>query len=159
MKHYVNGLIVGNIGAIHIPACGEQTVTAEWTVPTEMTLIQMASHQHRLGTYANIELVRARRNAGAALREHRLGAPGVVLAERGKGLALTKGDKMRITCQLEEHRRPRSPFGPETTDEMCFILGFYYRDERQRADRVDDVPAVADGHPLPAAARRRHRVS
>jgi hypothetical protein len=35
---------------------------------------------------------------------------------------------MRITCTWHNTDDHEVVFGPKTTDEMCFILGFYYRD-------------------------------
>jgi hypothetical protein len=57
VQHHAQGLIVGNTAGIAVPAGGDQTLTAEWTAPVDLTLIELQTHQHRLGTYANIELV------------------------------------------------------------------------------------------------------
>jgi hypothetical protein len=65
IKHYAEALTFGNMTAIHIPAGGDQTITAEWTTPIDLTIIHLATHQHKLGTYANIELVSADGDAGA----------------------------------------------------------------------------------------------
>lgn len=136
VKHYANGLIIGNITAIKIPAGGEQTLTAEWTAPVDMTLIQLATHQHRLGTYANIEMVRAGGTPELLYENTDWEHPASYWPNGGKGLALTAGDKMRITCTWQNTDDHEVVFGPETTDEMCFILGFYYRDD-------DSVPIVS----------------
>lgn len=57
VKHHAQGLIVGNSTAIHIPARGDQTISAGWTAPIDLTLVEIATHQHRLGMYGNIEIV------------------------------------------------------------------------------------------------------
>jgi hypothetical protein len=57
VKHYAHGLIAGNMAGINVPAGGDQTMTAEWTAPVGLSLIAFSTHQHRLGTYANIEHV------------------------------------------------------------------------------------------------------
>ena len=44
------------------------------------------------------------------------------------GLRLTKGRKMRVTCTWHNTEAHEVRFGPETTDEMCFAIGFFYRD-------------------------------
>jgi len=129
VKHYANGLVVGNISAIKIPAGGEQTMTAEWTLPVDMTVIQLATHQHRLGTYANIEMVRAGGTPELPYENTDWEHPASYWPNGGKGLALTKGDKMRITCRWHNTDDHEVVFGSETTDEMCFILGFFYRDD------------------------------
>src|SRR5262249_36407624 len=55
IKHYAEGLTFGNTFGIHIPAGGDQTITVEWTAPINLTIIHLATHQHRLGTYARID--------------------------------------------------------------------------------------------------------
>ncbi len=127
VRHHAQGLIVGNITDIHIPAGGDKTITAEWTSPLDLTLIHLATHQHRLGTYANIEIV----------------APDGVTRDKvyenddwqhphpfwpTPPIRLVKGQKMRITCTWHNTDDHEVDFGVKTTDEMCFILGFYYRD-------------------------------
>ena len=132
VKHYAQGLIVGNAGDIAVPAGGQQTLTAEWTAPVNLNIIQLATHQHRLGTYANIELVEA---DGVTINriyenydwEH---PHSPVLKPI---LRLEKGRKMRITCKWHNTDDHVVHFGGETTDEMCFILGFYYRDDGDTA--------------------------
>src|SRR4029450_8810704 len=59
IQHYAQALTFGNMFGIHIPAGGDQTLTAEWTVPVALTIIHLATHQHRLGTYANNDVVPA----------------------------------------------------------------------------------------------------
>ena len=137
VQHVAQGLIVGNISDIDIPAGGDQTLTAEWTAPVDLVLIELATHQHRLGVYANIEIA------------HGEGAPELMYENRDwqhppsfwplGGLRLAKGDRMRITCQWHNTDDHPVGFGPKTTDEMCFILGFYYRDSG------DTEPVVGGG--------------
>src|SRR4029450_6207461 len=50
IEHYAQALTFGNMFGIHIPAGGDQTLTAEWTVPVPLTIIHLSTHQHRLGT-------------------------------------------------------------------------------------------------------------
>ncbi|HJQ84781.1 MAG TPA: hypothetical protein VKA21_11935 [Candidatus Binatia bacterium] len=126
VKHLAEGLIAGNSAAIRVPAGGDQTITAEWTAPADLNLIQLATHQHRLGTYANIELVNPD------------GTPRLIYENTNwqhpkpywpaQPIRLAQGEKIRITCRWHNTDDHEVRFGPETTDEMCFILGFYYRD-------------------------------
>ena len=125
VKHEAQGLIAGNITGIHIPAGGDQTLTAEWTAPVNVNLVYLATHQHRLGTYANIQMVDA---AGP----HTIYENTDWMHPRSYWpkpvIHLAKGDKMRITCTWHNTDDHEVTFGVKTTDEMCFILGFYYRD-------------------------------
>jgi len=43
-------------------------------------------------------------------------------------IRLAQGDRMRISCTWHNTDDHDVAFGPKTTDEMCFILGFYYRE-------------------------------
>ncbi len=127
IRRHAEGFIIGNATAIAVPAGSDQTITAEWTAPVNLTLIELATHQHRLGTYANIQFVNAD------------GAPQIVYENRdwehppswwpNPSVRLAKGEKMRITCTWHNTGDHVVRFGPKTTDEMCFILGFYYRDD------------------------------
>jgi len=139
VKHHAQGLIAGNMSEINVPAGGDQTITAEWTAPVDLTLIHLATHQHQLGTYANIELVapdgvqRIYENFDWQHPQGYWPNPAIRLAA---------GQKMRITCTWHNPGERAVRFGPETTDEMCFILGFYYRD--------DETAPVAAGQCVPA---------
>jgi Copper type II ascorbate-dependent monooxygenase, C-terminal domain len=128
VRHYAHGLIIGNSGKIAIPAAGDQTLTAEWTAPVPVTLIQLATHQHKLGTYANIEIVAPDGVTRTKIYENTDWQHPRPLWPN-PSIRLEKGQKMRITCQWHNPGDHPVYFGPETTDEMCFILGFFYRDD------------------------------
>lgn len=125
--HRAEGLIIGNTFDIHIPPGGEQTLTAEWTAPVDLTLIQLSTHQHRLGTYANIELVAPDGVTRSKIYENDSWEHPWPYWPK-PAIHLVKGQKMRITCRWHNTDDHEVRFGAETTDEMCFILGFYYRD-------------------------------
>ena len=127
VKHYAEGLIAGNAANINIPAGGEQTLTAEWTAPVNLNVVQLATHQHRLGTYANIELVTPDGTPQKIYENEEWQHPHSYWPD--PPIRLAKGGKMRITCTWRNTDTHAVRFGPETTDEMCFILGFYYRDD------------------------------
>ena len=130
VKHRAEGLIVGNITDIRIPAGGEQTLTAEWTAPVNLTLVQLSTHTHRLGTYGNIEIVEPDGVTRKMVYENE---DWQHPWSYWPNLRLEKGRKMRITCKWRNTDDHAVHFGPETTDEMCFILGFYYRDDGDTA--------------------------
>ncbi len=142
VHHHAQGLIVGNMTAINVPAGGDQTITAEWTAPVEMTLIQLATHQHRLGTYANIEIVHPDGVTRDNVYENTDWEHPWAFWPEG-GIHLDAGQKMRITCTWHNTDSHAIHFGPKTTDEMCFILGFYYRPG-------DSTDPVGGGQCLPA---------
>jgi hypothetical protein len=138
IEHYAEALTFGNMTGIHIPAGGEQTLTAEWTTPITLTIIHLATHQHRLGTYADIQIC----SADGATREklvetHDWEHPSSVWPPGG--IRLEKGRRLRITCTWRNTTDADVTFGPETTDEMCFAIGFFYR------DAGDTTPVVGSG--------------
>lgn len=127
VQHIAEGMIVGNTKDIAIPAGGDQTITAEWTAPVDLNLVQLATHQHRLGTYANVEIVEPDGVTVTRIYENEdWEHPHNFWPQ--PALRLAKGQKMRITCSWHNTDDHMVHFGPETTDEMCFILGYYYRD-------------------------------
>jgi hypothetical protein len=143
VKHHAEGLIAGNMSGIDIPAGGDQTITAEWTAPVTINIVYLATHQHRLGTYANIELVDANGTPQTIYENYSWQHPASLWP--ATPLRLAKGDKMRITCTWHNTDDHLVRFGPTTTDEMCFILGFYYRDD-------GDTAPVGFGECLPATS-------
>jgi Copper type II ascorbate-dependent monooxygenase, C-terminal domain len=131
VKHIAEGMIAGNMGDINIPAAsaegpGTQTLTAEWTAPLNLNIVFLQTHQHQLGTYGNIELVE-NGTPRKIYENFRWEHPRSYWPR--EPLRLAKGDKMRITCTWENPNSVPVHFGENTTDEMCFILGFFYRDD------------------------------
>jgi hypothetical protein len=128
VEHYVHGLIIGNMAGINIPANGTQTITAEWTAPVNMNFALLTTHQHRLGTYANIELFDETNTTKTVIYEnYEWEHPDNLWPQ--PALRMVKGQKIRITCTWDNTDPVPIRFGPNTTDEMCFILGFFYRDK------------------------------
>ena len=126
VKHHAEGLAIGNSTDIHIPAGGDQTLTVEWPAPADFTAIHLSTHQHRLGTHATIDLVSADGASSEPLVDT-LDWEHPQSAKLGSGRLITKGQKLRITCTWHNTDDHEVRFGPLTTDEMCFIIGFYYR--------------------------------
>jgi Copper type II ascorbate-dependent monooxygenase, C-terminal domain len=126
VRHHAEGLTFGTIDGISIPAGGDQTLTAEWTTPINLTLVNLTTHQHRLGTYANIELVTTDGGREMLVETFDWEHPSSVWPTGG--IRLEKGRKVRVTCSWRNTDARTVRFGPETTDEMCFAIGFFYRD-------------------------------
>jgi hypothetical protein len=127
VKHYAEGLTFGNSFDIHIPAGGGQTLTAEWTVPMDITLIHISTHQHSLGTYANVELVAPDGRIEMLVESRDWEHPKSSWPQGG--IRLEAGRKLRVTCTWDNPRDHDVAFGPETTDEMCYGIGFFHRND------------------------------
>jgi hypothetical protein len=138
VKHYAEGLTFGNSSAIAVPPHGDQTLTAEWTVPMDITLIHITTHQHLHGTYANVELVSEDGASRSMLVESRDWQHPRSVWLKG-GLRLARGRKLRVTCSWHNTEDRTVRFGPETTDEMCYGVGFFYR------EAGETTPAIGPG--------------
>jgi hypothetical protein len=103
-----------------------------------MTLIHLATHQHQLGTYAKAELVETDGVTRTLLVESRDWQHPRSVWLQG-GIHLEKGRKLRVSCTWHNTTDHAVTFGPETTDEMCFAIGFFYR------DAGDTTPVVGSG--------------
>ena len=133
VRHHVAGFTVGNMSGIDIPAGGTQTLTSEWRAPTGLTILSLASHTHSLGTHASMEVVAADGTRTPIYENDDWTHP----RARDEPLTLAAGEKLRLTCSWKNPNAHVVKFGPETTDEMCFAIGFYYR--------TDDSPAPVVG--------------
>ncbi len=138
VRHEAQGFTFGNSGGIEIPAGGDQTLTAEFTLPITMTIVQMTTHQHRLGTYAKVEMVEPDGVTRTMLVDNTDWEHPRSVWPQG-GLHLERGRKLRVTCTWHNTEDHEVRFGPETTDEMCYAIGFFYR------DAGDTTPVVGSG--------------
>jgi hypothetical protein len=135
--HHAESFIVGNMVSIDIPAGGRQTLLSEWTAPADLNLIQVSTHQHRLGTFVNVELEQPGGTFAEVFRNFNWEHPGELWTHRDAPwkdldppvIRLTKGQRMRFTCKWTNTDTRRITFGVETTDEMCFVTGYFYRDD------------------------------
>jgi copper type II ascorbate-dependent monooxygenase-like protein len=128
VKHRAEGLTFGNSSDIHVPAGGDQTLVSEWTVPFDLTIVLLTTHQHRLGTHVLIELVGDDGGTSMLVESRDWQHPDSAWPQGG--LRLAKGRKLRLTCEWHNTEAQEVRFGPKTTDEMCYGIGFFYRDER-----------------------------
>jgi hypothetical protein len=138
VKHYAEGLTFGNSSDIKIPANGEQTLVVDWTLPITLTIVHLSTHQHARGTHAKVELAREDGSGRDLLVEsYDWEHPSSVWPEGG--LRLEQGRTLRLTCSWRNEDDHEVGFGPETTDEMCYGVGFAYRDPD------DPTPLVGSG--------------
>jgi hypothetical protein len=137
VRHHAESFVVGNIVGIDVPAGGRQTLVSEWTAPADLNVIQVSSHQHRLGTYVSASLEQPDGSFAQIFEnfdwEHprelwtHTTAPWKDLAP--PVLRVTRGQRMRFTCRWHNTDPHPVRFGVETTDEMCFVTGYFYRDD------------------------------
>src|SRR5262245_9381145 len=137
VRHRAETFAIGNNGAIKIPAGGEQTIVGEWTAPTDLNIIQLSSHQHRFGTLVTAEVEQDDGSFTEVLRSESWEHPAEVWMheslpwrdQKPAVLRLAQGQRLRWTCRWHNADDHRVHFGVKTTDEMCFVTGYYYRDK------------------------------
>lgn len=128
VKHHAEGLSFGNSTDISIPPGGDQTMVVDWVLPVTLTIVHLTTHQHSRGTYASIQLAREDGSGHDLLVEtHDWEHPTNFWPS--SVLRLEKGRTLRLTCSWHNKDTHTVTFGPETTDEMCFGIGFVYRDD------------------------------
>lgn len=137
VEHHAESFVVGNIPGIDIPAGGTQTLVSEWAAPADLNVIQVSTHQHHHGVYVGVELEQPDGSFARLHENESWEHPEELWTDREAPwrdmdppvLRLTKGQRMRFTCKWVNTDTKRIRFGVETTDEMCFVTGYFYRDD------------------------------
>ncbi len=140
VQHHAEYLIVGNAGDIAVPAGGDQTLTSEWIAPADLNVIMLSTHQHRLGTDAQVALPQPGGGWAAVVDNADWEHPSEMwthLTPPYKDLPtpvirVQAGERIRFTCKWHNTDDHTVRFGVKTTDEMCFMTGYYYRDDETR---------------------------
>src|SRR5207248_6695601 len=109
VKHHAEYLSLGNMRGIDIPAGGLQRLVSEWTAPHDVNIIQLATHQHRLGTYANIQVEQDDGSFATIYQNTEWGHPlelwmHVTAPWKDQDppvLPLRSGQKIRFTCEWQ----------------------------------------------------------
>jgi hypothetical protein len=136
VKHHAESFTVGNMPDINIPAGGFQRLVSEWTVPQDLNMTQLSSHQHRLGTYTEIQVEQDDGSMAPVFQNDDWEHPRAIWMHKTapwkdrdpQVLTLKKGQKIRFTCEWQNFTAARVRFGTETTDEMCFVTGYFWRE-------------------------------
>jgi Copper type II ascorbate-dependent monooxygenase, C-terminal domain len=137
VKHVAESFAIGNVAGVDLPAGGKVTLTSEWAAPQALNIIQVSTHQHALGTYASVEIEQADGTFTRVFEGKDWEHPGEMWTHETapwKDLAtpvirLEQGQRIRWTCKWHNTTSERVTFGTETTNEMCFATGYYYRDD------------------------------
>jgi hypothetical protein len=137
VKHHAESFVVGNITGIDVPAGGRQTLVSEWAAPADLNLIQVSSHQHRFGTYVSTALEQPDGSFAQIVENVNWEHPTELWTHRDAPwrdqdpqiIRLSRGQRIRFTCKWQNTGATPVRFGVETTDEMCFVTGYFYRDD------------------------------
>jgi hypothetical protein len=162
IKHLAESFAIGNVAGIDIAPGGRQTLVSEWRAPQALNLIQVSSHQHALGTATSIEVEQADGSFLRVFENENWEHPYELWTHRVAPwkhqdppvIRLAEGRRLRWTCRWANTTSRRVRFGTETSDEMCFATGYFYRDaDAPRGPIVGPgcIPA-AEGLTCPLAA-------
>lgn len=136
VEHLAESFAIGNMAGISIPGGGTQTLVSEWTAPVPLNIIQLSSHQHRFGTWVSAEVENGDGSFTTVFENDDWEHPRELWMHQEAPwedldpavLRLERGRKLRFTCKWHNTDTAAVHFGVKTTDEMCFVTGYYYRD-------------------------------
>jgi hypothetical protein len=132
------GLLYLDNKLLYVPPMGTSTARVRCPVQSKVSLVNLQSHMHARGT-----------SFSAITTDASKGTP-LVMYETTKWieppvqsfdpfLMLHEGQTIEIRCDYASHEPRTIGYGPQSTDEMCQLIGPYFpRDER--------LEACADAH-------------
>jgi len=126
VRHHAEQMTIGNY-AIHIPPLGTASTTADWIAPFPMNVIQLSSHEHKRGTRVTIHLLSGGQDTGQIFENDDWNHPFEYWPVAP--IRVEPGDGFRFTCEWKNDDDYPVGFGVTTNDEMCFMVGYYYRDD------------------------------
>ena len=137
VQHIAESFAIGENQDIRIPAGGRQTLVGEWTAPANLNIIQFSSHQHQWGTHVTGEIEQADGSFQKIFENSSWEHPFELWTHKQAPwkdldppvLRLEAGRRIRFTCQWNNQSTSPVTFGTEVDNEMCFVTGYYYRDD------------------------------
>jgi hypothetical protein len=126
VRHHAESLTVGNY-SIDIPPHSVATLVSEWHAPIDLNVIELASHQHKRGTRFTIERLEGGASTGPIYESTNWETPLELWPD--EPMRVRAGDGFRFTCEWKNDDDYPVHFGVTTNDEMCFVTGYYYRDD------------------------------
>ena len=126
IRHHAEQMTIGDY-QISIPPLGTASLTGEWIAPFAMNVIQLSSHEHKRGTRVAIHLLSGGQDAGQIFENDDWNHPYEYWP--ATPIRIEPGDGFRFTCEWKNDDDHPVRFGVTTNDEMCFMVGYYYRDD------------------------------
>ncbi len=126
VRHHAEQMTIGAF-QIDIPPHGTASATAEWIVPFDLNVIQLSSHQHKRGIRFTIDRMAAGQDVGQMYENDDWHHPNEYWPTTP--IRVPAGDGFRFTCEWKNDDDYPVHFGVTTNDEMCFMVGYYYRDD------------------------------
>src|SRR5262249_24266193 len=145
--HPLEALVISNY-SISIPPESRRRATARWTVPFDLNLVWLASHEHKRGESFAMRVIEGSidrpegdkvgtsynddsRQMGSEpapgdfYRSENWQHPTVLTYTEPRFVA--KGTVLEFDCTQHNEKPVPLAFGPLSDDEMCIITGYFYR--------------------------------
>jgi len=147
--HPLEALVISNY-SINIPPESRRRATARWTVPIDLKLVMLASHEHKRGDSFAIRIAQgsidrpggdkigtnfnddsqpfgSQPAPGDFYRSENWQHPTVLSYDDAR--LVPKGTVLEFDCTQHNEKPVPLTFGPLSDDEMCIITGYFYRAE------------------------------
>jgi hypothetical protein len=114
----------GAVTGIQVPPRGAQTLTTTCRFLQDATIASLTPHMHRAGVSFGVQ-----RHDGERPQESLLAVQGWNNPETlqlAPPLALRMGEGLTFTCTWQNLSAQTLRFGPRSSDEMCFVFGYYF---------------------------------
>jgi Copper type II ascorbate-dependent monooxygenase, C-terminal domain len=123
------GLLYLDNPLLHVPPMGASTARMRCPVSRELLVVNLQSHMHARGVSFAATVVNASSEPSKVIYETmKWIEPPVSSFE--PYLTLHAGDKIETNCAYENHETRTIGYGPNSSDEMCQLIGPYFpRDE------------------------------
>src|SRR5262249_14550575 len=125
---HANLMFMGNAGINLPPNSGTVTVGPTFhAIPAGTKVFGVTTHEHHLGTDANIQLSTSASDPGMMLLDN----PdwnNPLLKMFSPPINIQAGQGLRFNCSYVNDTNATVRFGESATDEMCFIWAYYYPD-------------------------------
>lgn len=119
------GLLYLDNRFLHVPARGMSTSRMRCPIPANVFVANLQSHMHARGTafFATIHDEKAARSSTVYQTEKWLEPP---VTTYEPYLELQSGQIFETRCDYENHEARAIGYGPQSTDEMCQLIGPYF---------------------------------
>ena len=147
--HPLEALTISNY-QIQIPPASRRLATARWKVPFDLMLVTLASHEHKRGEMFAMRVVEgsidrpegdkvgtsfnddSRPNGstpamGDFYRSENWQHPTILTYDEPR--LVPKDTVIEFDCRQHNEKRVPLAFGPLSDDEMCIMVGYFYRAE------------------------------
>ncbi len=124
------GLLYLDNQLLHIPAMGTSSARMQCPVPSDLSIVSLQSHMHARGVGFEAMVVEKSGASSKTIYQTKNWVEPPV-ESYAPFLALSKGQTIELRCDYASTESRAIGYGPQSTDEMCQLIGPYFpRDKR-----------------------------